>query len=150
MNQSLDEMVQAIAETVFEGLAFVFVLTPEEASPANGTMVSASVGFEGEYNGTVAISVSEPLLSAIAANMLGASDAAGLLPAQLEDALKELANVLGGPIVAAMAGSRPVPRLLPPKFVGCSPLPGEPAAKTQMFFDDGEARVTLFLANGRI
>lgn len=148
MTRKLEEILTATAESVFEGLTFLFALAPEEAVANHSPMVTAGVRYEGECNGMVAVAVSENLLASIAANMLGEENINTLTQEQCQDALKELANVLGGPIVAALAGSRHVPRLLPPHYFNHAAPPGVPTAETKMFFDNGQAHVMLFMDEG--
>jgi len=132
MNKKLDETLGRVAEEVFESLAFVLPAFEEEGDPAErygggyseesappeaADRTAASISFAGPFEGTLALSASNELLPAIAANMLGLDF--GQVPSQeiQRDALKELLNVTCG-------------NLLPPAETCCPRSPARRRSST--------------------
>jgi CheY-specific phosphatase CheX len=112
---------------------------------ANG--VEASVSFHGAARGRVVVAVADTLLPAIAANMLGADAAPE--PQLQQDALGEVANVLCGTLLPAIAGPAAVFRLDAPRALdpadAAHPGPGETlAGAARLTLDEGDAVALLF------
>ncbi len=105
MKNRLNEILYSVAEQIFESLAFL-LLAPEEDAPipdgARG--VTASIMFDGAFEGTLFLCVSEEMLPAIATNMLGLMDDETLPAPQQRDAFKELLNVVCGNFLPQVVG----------------------------------------------
>ncbi len=98
----------------FEELALLFPeheLSPEQA--AAPLEVAVSVEFRGPRRGRLVLRASSNILSSIAANMLG-EDASRERPLQ-RDALGEIANVICGNLLPAIAGVAAVFHLSAPR-----------------------------------
>ena len=128
MNQALHQATV----NAFEELAFVFPM-PELEPPADSPSTAATVDFEG---GRLVLTVSDDLLPAIAANMLGDQE-----PSREDqlDALREVANVICGNVLPAIgAGGMGTPRL-------GGEGGGTPTARADVLLSEGSASVRLFL-----
>jgi CheY-specific phosphatase CheX len=125
--------------TTFEELAFQFPM-PELERSAAGPRTTATVDFAGARRGRLTLSVSNTLLPSIAANMLGDEE-----PSREEqlDALKEVANVICGNVLPAVAGPTAIFALNAPRLG--SESDGAPAAEADVLLMDGSASVRLFL-----
>jgi len=79
------------------------------------------IEFTGERSGELGIIVERPLAYLLTGRILGLSDTQGLDDAMIEDALKELANVVCGHFVTLMFGYASVFRILLPRVfsIGC-------------------------------
>jgi hypothetical protein len=149
-NRRLDEVLYEVGADTLGGLALM-LLVPEEEATATGPqpMKAASVAFAGPFSGEVVVSASATLLPHLAANMLGLEDASASTPAQQEDALGELANVVCGNLLSAIAGPKPVFRVSVPHRVA-DDRPTEaaesrrPAAGARLFLDVGRVELTLY------
>ena len=108
---------------------------------------TVSVGYRGTWQGRVVIRIYGEVLPALTANMLGEEGMPGV---QLQrDALGEVANVICGNLLPAIAGTE-VFDLEPPRVWHRSagpdqPLPPEPTAETQVGLEDGSAEIHLYV-----
>lgn len=144
MTSSLVPPLSQAATSTFEELALLFAsdeLTDEQAqAPATQAV---RVRFRGPLSGALELRVSDALLPQIAANMLGFMESPPLTLQQ--DAMGELANVICGNVLPAVAGPAAVFDLEAPAAV-TAPLPGEPAAVARVGLEDsGRAEVALYL-----
>lgn len=149
MSRSLDETLRSVAEKTIEDLAFMFAIPEEDPQPAIVDERSAVVEFEGPMSGTFKLTVSSDMLPVLAANMLGLEDASASTPDQQDDALKELANVLCGNLLPAIAGTEPVfdvhaPVILAEGAAETVPQRKVPVATARLTLDAGTGRVELF------
>lgn len=147
--------LRAAVTSTFEDLGFLFPERVETLPPTPGRV--AAVTFHGPVPGRLELFVSAELLPVLAANMLGIGEAPAL--ALQEDALREMANVVCGNVVPALAGAAAVvhldaPTLLPdttsPAVDATARLPraGEasgPVAREAFRFDEGSAVATVVL-----
>ena len=139
------------ATSTFESLALL-VAEPAlagDASPAP-MLHAVSVGFRGPARGRLVLRVSDDVRAALAANMLGVADPA---PALQVDALGEVANVICGNLLPALAGSAAVFRLAAPMPLPADgalhPADGERRAETvAVAVEAGRAELVLFLVVG--
>ena len=145
MSQLATTLFRATAAT-FEELAFQLPLPPgTPVRPEPQTV--AAVDFHGPFAGRVEVGVSERLLPAVAANMLGQEDPPAA--AEQRDALRELANVICGNLLPQIAGAGPVFRLDAPR-IDAAP-PAQPlVAQAEVAFDEGAATVRLFAERGAL
>ena len=105
--------------------------------------------FTGPVRGTLVLRVTAGALDAAASNMLALDGppAEGLR----RDALGELANVICGTLLPALAGSRAVFTLGAPRWLDGEPLPIEaPVASAIVSLDEGRAEVALHLPDARL
>jgi hypothetical protein len=141
-NRLLDGTLYEVgAETL--GTLAMMMLAPETDFPAAavGPLRSVSVSFAGPFGGELIVSASATLLPHLAANMLALEDPSTVTLDQQEDALKELANVICGNVLPAIAGKEPVFRVDVPRLLTNS----EAAA-----YRPSSVRASLFLDAGHI
>jgi CheY-specific phosphatase CheX len=108
--------LQSAATSTFEELTFLLP-SPEldEVQAAAAAVASVAVAFTGDRSGVLRLRLCGPVLPQLAANMLGSGEPPALL---LQcDALGELANVICGNVLPAVAGAHAVIRLSPPQVV---------------------------------
>lgn len=141
MMQELDQALSLAATRTFEELCCVWAepWPADEAEPelAHG----AAVAFEGPRAGWLELYVSARTLPPLTATMLGDDEAPELMQI---DALGELANVICGNLLPAVAGADAVFRLGSP-----GPVPkttSEPTALVRLQLDFGAAELRLHLA----
>ena len=153
MSITTDQLLRQATVSTFESLAFLFAedeCNEEQlAAPVAG---SVSVEFYGPMRGRIVLRVTESLMPAIAANMLG-DDESHLLPLQ-RDAIGEMSNVVCGNLLPLLAGKEVVFRLDAPQWraqsaaavdsrVGDAPL-----SHVVLGMDDGRVEVQLFVFSG--
>lgn len=144
-------MVRSLSQTTaatFEDLALLFPdaeLSAEQHAAALD--VTVSVDFRGPLTGRLVLRASHGVLPAIAANMLG-EDESRQAPLQ-RDALGELANVICGNVLPAIAGAEAVFHLAAPRVHSASEALSrdEDAPKAHAMFgiENGRVESLLFL-----
>ncbi len=150
MNPPLNDTLRQVAEETFESLAFMFAMPEDEdADDEQIAWVGASVEFVGPFTGTVAIALAEPMLSELTANMVGADDPSDVPPEQQTDGLKELANVVCGNLLPALAGAEALFDVRAPVLLDRGEIPEHvdglnPASRIRLCLDSGPAEVALF------
>lgn len=149
INKAFDEEVFRVAAETIEALALMFLLPEEEAAGDSGPRRAASVGFDGPFEGSVVVSISECLLPELAGNMLGQEDSIQSSAGQQEDALKELTNVICGNILPVIGGREPVFHVGTPIIVeegqAGEVFDGQAlTGKANMFLDEGTIQVFLY------
>lgn len=147
-------MVQSLSRATtatFEELALLFPehqLSDEQA--AAPLDIAVSVDFRGPFNGRLVLEVSKAILPLAAGNMLGEHE--GKQPPLQRDALGELANVVCGNVLPAIAGQEAVFHLSAPKLHedGAPVSRDEDAPQVQVEFgvEDGRARAALYVFGG--
>jgi hypothetical protein len=154
VNNRYEAILASVAEKTLAELAFIFSMPDEEAvrhvSPA---LVGATVKFVGPFSGTLAVAVSANMLSAIASNMLGLGDGdRAPSPDQQRDALRELASVVCGNLLPAMAGTEVEFKVEAPGIADPKAIEGtdqaRPVARTRLTLDEGRAELALFITGG--
>jgi CheY-specific phosphatase CheX len=147
MNET-DPILNEVVCRTFEDLAFMFPMGEDEAANDPGAeTVSASVAFAGPFEGRTVVVVDRAMLSPLAANMLGLDPGADPTPAQQDDALKELANVICGNLLPKVAGEEAVFHVLAPALSAGNAIAAAadaPAGVTQVTLDTGTTRVALY------
>ena len=137
MPADLEGALRHATVLTFEELAFALPTGGGTAAPAKS--VSAQVAFSGPFAGRVVLSVDAAMLPALAANMLGMDEPPP--PADQWDALGELANVLCGNLLPAIAGGEHV-------FLLEAPAPGDeagtPTAAVTVALDLGTVKATFY------
>jgi CheY-specific phosphatase CheX len=149
--QPYDETLCRVTADTLEGLALM-LLVPEDEAPHLPTWGrrAAAVDFEGRFRGTLAAAVSDETAEQLAGNMLGLEDGLSPSPERQEDALKELANVICGNLLPAIAGTEPVFHIGAPRVLTEDELisPGQGlgmAGTARLFTETGAVDVVLFL-----
>jgi CheY-specific phosphatase CheX len=139
----LDQLLRQATEQTFEALAFMFPSEPAQSRPE--PTVAAEVAFTGPRAGCVRLTIPRRLAAPLAGNMLGLEDEQPTTEQQA-DALGEMANVICGNLLPALAGDEAVFDVLAPQVLdGDCPEPPNPAARTRLAFAEGWAEVTLSL-----
>jgi hypothetical protein len=143
-----DQILNDVVCRTFEDLAFMFQMGEEEAAggPAAET-ASASVAFTGPFEGRTVVVVDRAMLTPLAANMLGLDPGVEPTPAQQEDALKELANVICGNLLPKVAGEEAVFQVLAPALSADDAIAAAtdaPAGVTQVTLDTGATKVAIY------
>ncbi len=148
-----DQLLRQATVSTFESLAFLFAEDEcTEEQRAASVAGSVSVEFHGPMRGRIVLRVTESLMPAIAANMLG-DDEAHLIPLQ-RDAIGEMSNVVCGNLLPLLAGTEAVFRLDAPQWRAHN-LPAEdsrlgdaPISTVVLGMDDGRVEVQLFVFTG--
>ena len=151
MNSNLEKELYKTAVMTFEELSFMLP-TPELEEQQRDAPVEAAVSVEfwGPVNGKLVLKICGGLLSTLAINMLGEEE---LPTEQLQrDALGEIANVICGNVLPAIAGSKDIFKLSAPQTVDSADSPdGDSAestvAEAHIGIDEGRADVLLFMSN---
>lgn len=145
---SQSQLLQAATST-FEELGFLFLDPDNERDPegVRGIMATARVDFEGAVRGSLEVGLSRELVFTLATNMLGLDVAPDEDVAA--DAFGEVANVICGNLLPAVAGPTAVCDLGSPQ-VDLSgndrhKVPGVPVGKVVTAVEDGRAELALFL-----
>jgi len=141
--QLSQELYRAAART-FEDLAFLLPMQGDPAS-TDGQQAWAFVAFSGPFSGRVAVGCPRQMLVPLAANMLGDGDVPAL--GQQLDALREVANVVCGNLLPAIAGTQAVFRMEAPHVVqgGLPALSDQPVARAHLQLHEGWAQVLLYM-----
>jgi CheY-specific phosphatase CheX len=148
MNKQTEAALHRIAAQIFENLGFILssreISQAQKDSPLEATV---AVTFRGPFTGRLLIRIYGAVVPALAANMLGDDSAPS--DEMQKDALKEVANVICGNLLPAIAGSTqvfdldaPVVIAIPagPPPADCGPL----AAKANLGLDFGRAEIELY------
>ena len=145
--QQLHAALSSATTTAFEELGLLLSSDATATAPGDAPLPAGiRLDFAGPCAGAVVVRATEDVLAAAAAIMLGTDEP----PAEplRRDALGELANVLCGTLLPAVAGRRALFRLAPPRWIGPAPTDaalGAPAAAARRGVDAGRVEVTLHL-----
>jgi hypothetical protein len=105
MNAATSEILTGVVADTLEKLAFLFAAPLEGPAPEDtGELATVWVRFSGPLCGAMQLSLSQPVLAELAANMLGADDASALSADEQHDALRELINVICGNLLPLIGG----------------------------------------------
>ena len=140
----MEQALHQAAILTFEELGFMFPtarLDETELSGENGAVTSVS--FTGAVNGELVLQVGRAMLPIIAANMLG--DDEPVDEEMQRDAFGEIANVICGNALPAIAGSQAVFRLGAPAFNSLSKKDVKPDATAYLELEEGFANILLYL-----
>jgi len=152
MNSELDSILLDVAQEVFASLAFLLPIPQQQDAQVDRQTktVTASVAFRGPFEGILFVRVDEQMLPAMAANMLGLDFDESPTLKQQHDAFKELANVVCGNLLPAIAGPEAVfevqtPQVLPPDQRVPQSAEKRPAVSmVDLAMDEGRAELALF------
>ncbi len=150
MSTITDQLLRRATVSTFESLAFLFAedecSESQLAAPLAGKV---SVEFHGPMRGRIVLRVTESLMPAIAANMLG-DDESHLVPLQ-RDAIGEMTNVVCGNLLPMLAGAQAVFRLDAPYWRASATASEDsragdaPLSTVVLGMDDGRVEVQLFV-----
>jgi chemotaxis protein CheY-P-specific phosphatase CheC len=95
-----DAVHQLLSESAQKTLETMFFAAPDQVSndsrrPA-GELIAARLTFQGAPPGRFGLVVSDLLARTLAGNFIGCDDATRLLPAQVAEVMRELANMMCG------------------------------------------------------
>jgi len=144
--QPNEEILARVAQEVLETMAFALVLPGEPEPSGEAPVARARVSFEGPFCGSVSLAVPGAVLPELTATMLGTEESGGPTPEQQSDALGELANVMCGNLVQALAGPEPVFRLDAPQVTTepeTAPDPGGRTVAARVALENGWAELSL-------
>ena len=153
MSNLLNRALYDAAAMVFEELGFMLT-NPELEDQQIVLPVQAAVmvSFHGPLEGALLITVFGDLLPTLTANMLGEDDTT---ERQQWDALGEIANVICGNLLPAIAGLKAVFKLAPPvarsgawQDGAQAWAPEQEVAQAQVGLEDGRADVILLINGG--
>lgn len=150
MTSTTHSPLATAATSTFEALGLLLPdLVPSAEQRAAPLAHGVRVAFAGPLAGAVTVRVSGPVAATLAANMLGVHAVAADDPL-VRDALGELANVICGNLLPALAGRAAVFHLAAPAPARASPVsPADderPALAVVLGIDAGRAEVELHLA----
>ena len=138
----MEQALYQASISTFEDLGLMFPIEgTEEITPPADAVARVGVRFSGGFTGQIILEVEECVLPAIASNMLG--EDGPVEPQMMQDALGEMANVICGNALPAIAGRSEVFKLESPKSID-RPL-GTPRAKAHLLFEEGKANVYIFV-----
>jgi CheY-specific phosphatase CheX len=138
----MEQALYQASISTFEDLGLMFPMEcPDDSPLTNGESSRVGVRFRGSFVGEIVLEVEDRLLPTIASNMLGEEG-----PVELEmmrDALGEMANVICGNALPAIAGKTEVFRLDSPAATDRSL--GQSKAKASLLFEEGKANVYIYV-----
>ena len=148
MPSTMDLSLSQTTAATFEELALLFPeqeLSPEQE--AASLDVTVSVDFRGPFAGRLVLSASACVLPVIASNMLG--EVGSRQPPLQRDALGEIANVICGNVLPAIAGAEAVFHLNAPRIHDAGETASRdndaPSARVQFGVETGRVASTLYV-----
>jgi CheY-specific phosphatase CheX len=142
------ETLERVIVDVLERFAFMFAETCEESRDAVDGGYAVELTFSGPDCGSLRIAANDVMCRELAVNVLGADDVDELDPSAPGDALKELANIVLGQLVADLFGEKAVFGLSIPTLLTCvdnAPLQDE-VASVALLVDDEPMIASLAVA----
>lgn len=148
MNNAMESNLHRAAVLTFEELGLVFSSDECNEEQQNAPVEAmVEVSFQGPHCGRLMVTVCGGLLPGIVLNMLGDDEEPS--QEQLEDALKEIANVICGNMLPSLDGPGAEYRIESPQVIDGLPdkhgAETSLVAKTQVGLDEGRAEIALFL-----
>ncbi len=142
---SADYLIEATV-TALERTAMVLAEPATDADDHEPATAYARILYNGPTSGTLTLAATDGFLRELASSLLGVEPEEIEVAEQGLDALKEMANILGGSVIVAMSGDTCDFSLGLPSIVSTSdaPMPGDSAshAACTVTTDDGVLRVT--------
>lgn len=148
-----NDVISKVAEKTLGELAFMLIM-PQDKDENNDQIVwgyGSSVEFTGPFSGRLFISITSDMMEPLATNMLGLE--LGEEPPEgvkVEDALRELLNVICGNLLPVMASNEVVFNIAGPEMLD-NPNPQKILSKNQfageslLHLDSGTACLRLFI-----
>jgi len=138
----MEQALYQASISTFEDLGLMFPIENADGSASmDGECSSVGVRFHGSFSGEIVLEVEDQILPAIASNMLG--EDGPVEPQMMQDALGEMANVICGNALPAIAGKTEVFRLESPVSVERRLVAA--TAKAHLLFDEGKANVYIYV-----
>ena len=104
MDKDRKEILLRVTSGVLERFAFMFAEEPDDEDDEwRGECIRAAITYNGSVDGELALAAPEPFCREIAANVMG-EDADELSEEVINDAVRELTNIICGEFVAALHG----------------------------------------------
>lgn len=154
MNQRLDDVLDRVFPGVLSEFAFIFgdPVTRDAVPDLKGRAFVARLPFHGDLIGRLEVAVPEALAVVIVANTLGVESGSPAAARGSQDAVKEVASVLGSQLATSIEGQTGRIELSPPTV---SIMSGDEwnrlrsdAATRSFLVDDSPAMVRVQLAPG--
>ncbi len=146
MNNTLEKELRKAAALTFEDLGFICpTLKLDEQQRTAPLEAAVCVEFEGPSCGRLELKLYGNLLATVVANMLGEDETQP--EDRQHDALREIANVVCGNLLPAIAGSRAVFDLGTPQLLdgaASSSKEESPEAEVRLGLEDGRADLFFF------
>ncbi len=146
----MPEQVEAVsvlgtsAAEVLETMFFTTTLgSPEPSCNASPRALTARVRFAGAPSGVFTLVIDKAAARGIAGNFLGVDDDSGLSGEDVEDTVRELANIICGSVLSRMEATALFDIESPEILPAAEPLPSGAAGKCRLGVDGGS--VTLLL-----
>ena len=145
--QTVTVVGHSLTETLvstLEEMGFVFAMEAEPGEEKGPHGIAVEVPFSGVYSGLLWLEVSPQVLPTMAASMLAMDGVPGRVLQM--DALGELANVICGNVLPALAGPRAIFALGHPEPTEGPGPDSEVEARSLVILDDGwaEARLVVY------
>lgn len=144
MTSALSRELYRAAALTFEQLSFMLPMPDDgEKHTPPAVEIVAAVRFRGPFSGRLLVGAPRAFLPPLAANMLGEDDVESEV--QQLDALAEVANVICGNLLPALAGVEAVFDFEAPQVFESALLAADerPTAQVVITLDEGAARVDL-------
>jgi CheY-specific phosphatase CheX len=139
----MEQALYQAAILTFEELLFAFPFAGTyETGIEDAHSVEVAVGFQGPFSGELVLRIENDALAAVASNMLGEEE---LSEEMLHDVLGEIANVVCGNALPAIAGKQEIFKLNAPEFFNATDRVTEPAAIAHLGLDEGRADISIYL-----
>ncbi len=108
-NLSRQAMEQAVISVVaaMTGMS-AEVIEARDIPPFEIPLINARIAYSGPYSGDLGLMIEQPLAELIGMHMLGFGPGEHLIQDMIDDAVKELLNVVCGRFLTLMFGSKPV------------------------------------------
>ena len=150
MTQQINQILSAVTNDTLERLAFLFTF-PDDSRNHEGPepAMIGSVEFSGLFSGRLVVRISISIIPELAGNMLGMADDDKISIEAQEDAFKELANVICGNVLPAIAGDQVEFSIGAPQMLSAQDaheLLGrdDPAGEVRLMVEGGYCDVYLF------
>lgn len=150
MNAAISARLAEVTMETLERLAFIFAAPAPEAPAAAGSpLETVRVDFTGRFTGGMELGLSASVLAELAANMLGAEEGTTLSADEQRDALRELANVVCGNLLPAIAGGEHEFNIHTPYLASADgPEWKDPAGLSHLVLENGVCRVRMRVDGG--
>jgi len=139
-----DSLLARVAQETFETLAFMYSV--HEQDVPTGPPVTAEVSFHGPVHGRLVLTVSDTMLAALGANMLGGDDVQATSEDQQRDALKEVLNVICGNLLPILYNQYDVFDVQAP-VIPAMPTPHDVPidGQARLYLDGGQVHMALYI-----
>jgi CheY-specific phosphatase CheX len=140
MNKIDPTVLTEITISALERTAMVLAEPAAEGQETPAPTRFASIAYRGPSEGTIVLSATEGFLQELAASLLGVEAGEVNIESHGNDALKEMANIVGGSVILAMSGDTCEYSLGLPALVKSADAPsggGAPPVECTLVADGG-------------